>query len=155
MRQILMAAFNVVHDHGTDRIAELLCKTRGSVCHEVNPPVGSQAKLGLVDAAKITMATRDDRILRAVAEVCGYMLVPMPELQSHAEADVAAILRKCSVMAQEFAETMAALNEAMVDGRISQNELDKILRKSSDMVTTVNHLRALASAKADADQVRP
>lgn len=150
MRQILMAAFNVVHDHGTDCIAELLCKTRGSVCHEVNPPVGSQAKLGILDAAKITVYTKDDRILRAMAEVCGCMLVPMVELPD-ADADVSGILNKCSKMAEGFAGTLGTINGALVDGKVTQNERDQVLKISDELVSVINQVRTLVIAKADAD----
>ncbi len=150
MRQILIAAFNTVHDAGTDAIAELLGKTRGSVAHEVNPPQGGTAKLGIVDAARICLHTRDYRILRAFAEVCGHGIVPLPDWPE-GDADVNAILARCGVMAGKFADAIKSANQALVDGKVSKNELDQFLRDSDELANAISNVRSLMISKQDQD----
>jgi hypothetical protein len=56
----LDAAYHVVHDYEPDGAASLaprLGKSSTQLCHEVKPPPGNMAKLGLVDAVKISDLT--------------------------------------------------------------------------------------------------
>ena len=72
-------AFNVVHDSpgGAVSLAPRLGKSHTTLAHELNGT--GTAKLGLMDAEKITLLLGDMRILQAYAANCGQMLVPLPD----------------------------------------------------------------------------
>lgn len=64
------AAYHTVHDYpgGTSALAVRLGKHTTTLNHEVRPPVGSSAKLGLVDAQRIMAMSGDHRILSFVTQ---------------------------------------------------------------------------------------
>ena len=75
---LLDAAYNVVHDYpgGSHSLAPRIGKSATTLSHEV--AAHGTAKLGLIDAAKITVLSGDLRILEVFAINAGQMLVPLP-----------------------------------------------------------------------------
>lgn len=152
MRQVLDAAFNVVHDYDTEALARLLGKARGTLCHEVNPPQGSSAKFGLLDAVRVTLKTRRYDILFAYAEVCNFVCTPLPAA-IEGDASTQEILVKSSTMAKEFADSVAVLNQSLADGRVTGNELRQFDEESLQMIEAVIAVRNAVRAKAERDAV--
>lgn len=144
---LLLAAYHTVHDYrgGASTLGTLLGKAGGTLSHEVCPPEGSKAKLGLLDAAKIVEISRDQRIAHAFAARCGGMFVPLAGLDVDAP-DMAQIAE----VAREFADVMAEAAKGLADGTVTDNELGRIEREWGELVQRggqmLAHFRALNAA---------
>jgi hypothetical protein len=144
---VLASAYNVVSDYrgGASALAPLLGKSASTLSHEVSPNC-AHAKLGLLDAVKITAFTGDWRILEAYAAEVGALVVPIHS-NAGGEADTLAALAK---LAQEFAELVSATGEAMADGQVTDNELARMERKTGELVQAAQRLLGLARARNEA-----
>lgn len=136
---VLDAAYNVVHDHpgGASALAPRLGKRSDVLSHEVKA-YGS-AKLGLVDAVKVTELTGDLRILHAFAVQCGQVCVPLPDGLS-AVVDGQQVLVALGKASHEFAQLCAEVCAGLADGTISDNELARIDRESGQLVAMLHVL---------------
>lgn len=135
----LDAAYHVVHDYpgGSATVAVRIGKSQHTLNHELTH--NGSAKLGLMDALKITLITGDMRILHAFAEACGHMVVPLPSI----DAPNADLLRVLADSSRDFAQLCREVCDAAADGRISDNEMRRVeLARASLMA----HLAALGEA---------
>lgn len=132
-------AYNVVHDYpgGAASLAPRLGKSATTLAHEVNGT--GTAKLGLVDAKKITQMSGDLRILEAFAMDCGQMLVPLPEAIQIADDDC---MLRLADSAREFGELCKEVASDLSDGGISDNELARIDKECSKLVASLHALQA-------------
>lgn len=144
---VLTAAYNVVSDYrgGAVALAPLLGKSPSSLSHEVSPTC-AHAKLGLLDAVKITAFSGDWRILHAFAAEVGALVVPIHS-NAGGEAETLAALSR---MAKEFADLVGATGLAMADGQVSDNELALLEREAGDLVAAAQQVLALARARNEA-----
>jgi hypothetical protein len=144
---VLAAAYNVVSDYrgGAAALAPLLGKSGSTLSHEVSPNC-AHAKLGMLDAVKITAFTGDWRILQAFAAEVGALVVPIHS-NAGGEADTLAALGQ---MAKEFAELVSATGETMADGLVSDNELARLERETGDLVQAAQRVLGLARARNEA-----
>lgn len=119
----LDAAYHVAHDYpgGAYALAARMGKNPTSLCHELTA-TGS-AKLGLLDAVKMSHLTGDFRILYAFAEACGHMAVPLPDVERVPDKDV---MRALAESSRDFADLCREVCDAMADGRVSDNELRRV-----------------------------
>ena len=143
---LLDAAYNVVHDYpgGSASLAPRMGKGVSSLSHEVTGT--GTAKLGLVDAEKITQLTGDLRILQAFAGNCSMMLVPFPAAVDDADGPVSAnAMKRISETAQEFAQLCAAVSGSVADGHVTPNELSAIDRECGELIASLYLLRKAAS----------
>lgn len=149
---VLKAAFNVVHDGqgGSEAIAELLGKRRGTIDHEVNPPVGATAKFGLVDAVKVTKYRRDYRILYAFAEECDHICIPRPEPLG-GDPSTELILRTATNLSREFAESFEKLHGALADGNVSSADLMAYESEALDVMGALAEVVRAMRGKMEAD----
>jgi hypothetical protein len=150
---ILDAAYNVVHDYpgGSQSLAPRMGKSATTLSHEV-AAIGT-AKLGLLDAAKITHLTNDLRILAAFAANAGQMLVPLPNAAPMSDD----CMLRLADTAKEFGELCREVAGDLVDGEISDNELGRIDRACGELIASVHAMReALArrNAAAKPDHIR-
>ncbi len=132
-------AYNCVHDYpgGAASLAPRMAKSATTLAHELNGT--GAAKLGLLDAEKITQLTGDLRILEAFAGNCGQMLVPLPDtLRPGSEKDC---MLRLADTAREFGELCCEVSGCMADGRVSDNELSRIDRECGELVASVHALR--------------
>ena len=152
---VLKAAFNVVHDGegGAAAIAELLGKRRDSLDHEVRPSPGSTAKLGLVDAVKISKYRRDWRILYAFADECGHVCIPRVEVAAE-DATTQGVLSRAAELAREVGETFQEVNSALADGTVTPNEMASVERECMELIAAVTDVVRIMRAKADQDAAR-
>lgn len=135
---VLDALYHTVHDFdgGAEALAVRLGKRGTSLCHEVRPPAGGSAKAGLLDAVKIMEITHDYRTLHAMAARCGFMAVPLPDLDG-AHADTASYLAE---VAREFSDLMQVVAVGAADGAITDNELAGLERQWGELVAAGTRL---------------
>lgn len=133
---LLDAAYHLVHDYpgGAAALAVRLKKNQGTLCHELTA-TGS-AKLGLLDAKKLSDLTGDHRILQAWANEAGQMLVPLPLLGDQGDE----CLARVSSTAKEFSDLLAAASTGLADGQVSDNEMDRIEREAGELFAAVHSL---------------
>lgn len=148
----LDAAYHVVHDYQPDgavSLAPRLGKAKVTLCHEVHPPPGSMAKLGLVDAVKISDLTGDMRILHAFAESVGHQAVRLDLPETDTGPNLMAAM---SAFAKETAEALLAMHEALADGRVTENEIRRFEKEVGDIApaacSLVARMRLLAAEQS-------
>lgn len=145
-------AFNVVHDSpgGCTSLAPRVGKNATSLAHELRGT--GTAKLGLVDAEKITLLLGDLRILQAFAANCGQMLVPLPDALALGAGDDCMLRLGDSV--REFGEVLTEVAADLVDGDINDNELHRIDKECGELIASVHALRE-ALAQRNREGRRP
>ncbi len=136
---LLDAAYCVVHDYpgGAASLAPRMGKGASSLSHEVTAT--GTAKLGLLDAEKITQLTGDMRILSAFAGNAGMMLVSLPECSEGGLSKDA--MTRLSEVAMEFAQMCAAVAGSVADGHVTNNELLQIDRDCGELISSVYAMR--------------
>lgn len=149
----LTAAFNVVHDHpgGAEALAPLLSKAGATLSHEVNPNYPTY-KLRLVDAAKITLITKDCRILNAFAAMCGYY-PPAPMLVAPMEdLGLAELMRRCGKVATEAGDVIGQFHERGADGDISPNDAAAIQEEIDQAIQALSAFSEALRAHVERQQ---
>jgi len=140
-------AFNVVHDSagGAASLAPRLAKSHTTLAHELNGT--GIAKLGLLDAEKITLMTGDLRILEAFALNCGQMLLPLPDALQVLGDDC---MLRLADSAREFGDLCKEVGGDLADGKISDNELRRIDKECGELIASLHSLReSLARRNAE------
>ena len=139
------AAFNLVHDYpgGATALAPLLGKSASTLSHEVDPNYAT-AKLGLADALKLTMLSKDRSILNAFALNCHCMVLPLPSSPDGIDDDT---FKSVTRMAREFAEVIGQVAEVTADGAVSDNELGRVEREAAELVAAVQVVLAALQAR--------
>lgn len=144
---LLDAAYNTVHDYpgGAQVIAARMGKNPNSLSHELTST--GTAKLGLLDALKITQLTGDKRILESFAANTGFTLVPV----SHGtEASPMDCMKNLANLVQEFGALCTEVSMDLTDQQITDNELARIDRESLKVIGAVHALRESLAARNDA-----
>lgn len=135
---VLDAAYNVGEDYkdgGTAGLARRIGRNPTTLTHELTRT--GTAKLGLADAVKMSVLSRDLRVLHAYAASCGQMCVPLPESIDMQGDDV---LKALADSSREFAELCQETCADMADGEISDNELARIDRERGELIAALHHL---------------
>lgn len=138
---LLDVAYHVVHDYpgGSKSLAPRLNKSSSTLSHEVAGE--GSAKLGLVDAQRITQLTGDHRILHAFAESCGCLVLPLPSTNE----DCGHVLQRLAQTSREFSDLCAEVAASLSDGRISDNELERIELERAELLAELAALSVAAS----------
>lgn len=149
---VLDAAYRTVHGYpgGAVSLAPRMGKRPASLSHEVRPPVGSAAKLGLLDAITIMEFANDLSIMHAMASRMGGMFIPLTA--SLDDADDAGT--RVGRVAQEFAELMAEVLADTADGKITGTELRRIHAAWGELMAEGQRMLAHCQALHEADQPR-
>lgn len=139
-------AYDVVRDYpgGAASLAPRLGKSSTALSHEVNGT--GTAKLGLLDAEKITHRTGDMRILEAWAGNCGQMLVPLPGVELATDD----CMLRLADSAREFGDLCREVASDLADGVISDNELGRIDKECGQLIASVHALRESLAARNQA-----
>jgi hypothetical protein len=142
------AAFNLVHDYpgGATALAPLLGKSASTLSHEVDPNYPT-AKLGLADALKLTMLSKDRSVLNAFAMACHCMVLPLPACADGVDDDT---FKGVTRMAREFAEVIGQISEVTADGRVSDNELRRVEGEAAELVSAVQMVLTALRARNEA-----
>jgi hypothetical protein len=149
-----LAAFNLVRDYpgGATTLGPLIGKNPATLSHEVNPHYPT-AKLGLEDAVRLSMLTRDLRIASAFASEVNCMLLPLPDPGVEPSS-----FQVLATMAREFAELVARVTEASADGHVTPNEARAVEREASELVAsvqaTVRHLNSMVREPSRMDSAK-
>ena len=148
---LLDSAYNVVHDYagGAQSLAPRMGKSPTTLAHEVSGQ--GSAKLGLLDAAKITHLTGDLRILAAFAANAGQMLVPLPHAFNLESEDC--MLRMADT-AKEFSELCREVAVDLLDGDVNDNEMGCIDKECGQLIASVHALRESLAARNAATNAR-
>jgi hypothetical protein len=148
MNHLLDAFYNLVHKvypGGATALAPRLDKSSTTLCHEVRPPHGSSAKLGLMDAIEI-MELTDARPLQLICQRFGGMFVPLPQLGSQHENTMA----HTAAVATEFSDVLREVSIKLADGHVSDNDLRSIQKEWGELLSAgqamLAHLAALNEA---------
>lgn len=146
---VMTAACNVAEDYpgGARKLAADIGRNGTSFSHELSR-TGS-AKLGLHDAVKMTLRSRDLRILHAFATECGQMCVPLPEALM---VDGDFTMQSLGAVAKEFADVVQEVSTTCADGSISANELARVERQWGELVAAGQSLLAQMRAKHEAEK---
>jgi hypothetical protein len=142
------AAFNLVHDYpgGATALAPLLGKSASTLSHEVDPNYPT-AKLGLADALKLTMLSKDRSVLNAFAMACHCMVLPLPACADGVDDDT---FKGVTRMAREFAEVIGEISAVTADGRVSDNELRRVEGEAAELVSAVQMVLTALRARNEA-----
>ena len=142
------ACFALVHDYpgGAEALGPRLGKLGTSLSAEVRiaPPGGScsadpkrtPAKLGVLDAVRVSQMANDLRILNAFAAELGCMVVRLPQMDS-AETPAAADVAR---VAQGFSDLMCGVASTLADRRVTDVELADVEREVGVLVATTQRL---------------
>lgn len=142
---LIDAAYHTVHAYpgGAEALAPRLYPKKAPITlnHELRPPEGSTAKLGLETAAQIVDLTGNASIVHAFAARAGGLFVPLPYADDESRATV---LAGVGVMAREFSDLVGTITTSAADGSISLNELRRIERDAIELMkATQNALRII------------
>ena len=136
-------AYNLARAYpgGAEALALRMGKNSTTLSHELRGQ--GTAKLSLLDAEAITDLADDNRILEAWNAKRGLIVIRMPAVTSD---DPGGCLSALSKTAQEFSLLVAEVSGDMSDGRISDNELQRIEREGAEVLAAIHAL--LSSARA-------
>lgn len=142
---VLDAAYNVGEDYkdgGTAGLARRMDCNPTTLSHELRGT--GTAKLGLKTAVKMSVLTRDTRILQAFAAECGHMLVPLPELLDLSTDDC---IQRLGAASEKFGRIASQTCGALADGEVNANELAAFRRAKGELMNTIHQLDLAMAAK--------
>ncbi len=127
---VIDAAHATVHDYpgGSESIAPRLGMRPNILRNKVNPHCDTN-HLTLSEADKLVSLTGDHRILQALARHHGYVLVPVA---FDTPASDMAILELVTRVWRTNGDIGKAVDDALIDGHITQRELDNIQQTISN-----------------------
>jgi len=139
---LLDVAYAVVHDYpgGAASLAPRMMKGASTLAQELTHR--NTAKLGLLDAERITVLTGDLRILEAMANNCGQMLVPLPDDAEEAAPDHA-VIGALGALSKEFGALLAEVGADIADGKVNANELKRIDKQAAALMAALHSMRGL------------
>lgn len=137
---VLDAAYHLVNSYpgGATSLAPRLypAKNATTLSHEVRPPDGNSAKLGLETAAQLTELSGNHLIVQAFCARAGGVFVPIPS-QQHATG--LQVFEALSSLAKEFGDVVAKVTEVSCDGRISDNDLRAVKKEAFELMGALQH----------------
>ena len=130
-------AYNLARAYpgGAEALALRMKKNPTTLSHELRGQ--GTAKLGLEDAAAMTDLSGDLRILEAWNADMGLLVIRMPEPK---DGPAGSCLDKLSQTAREFSELVAEVAGDLGDGKLNDNELQRIEREAADVLAAVHAL---------------
>ena len=135
---------------GQPALALRMCKRPASLRAELLPPVGSTAKLGLLDAVEIMALAQSAGVPQALQPLdvieaqFGRMAVPLPSADT---MPIGGLPERVTRMISEFADVLTEITSASSDGRVTANELKKVRREVAE------HIAALQATVAYMQQL--
>lgn len=146
------AAYNVVHDYpgGSQALAPRLNKRTVTLNQEVCP-THAGAKLGIQDAAKITVFTGDPRIVFAFNEECGFLPPLRLPIESVHEGSLAELLSRGCEFSSSVANMFTDMQQALADERVTSNELARFEKDMLEVMAKAIAVMRAMRAKMEAD----
>lgn len=150
---ILHAAHKVVHDTDVNNLALVLKKTPNTLRNEVNYNL-TGPKLGLVDAAKITVETQNPELLQAFNLSCGYIAIPLHDIKALEDQE---LLEGWGLWQAKVGQTSETICRALEDKVITPNEYQEIshifLEKTAAFIQLLQMLKGYDSSKKEMERV--
>lgn len=131
-------------------LALRMSKRAGSLRAELLPPLGSTAKLGLLDAVEIMALGQAVGVPQALQPLdvieaqFGRMAVPLPSAET---MPIGGLPERVTCMISEFADVLTEITSASSDGRVTANELKRVRREVAE------HIAALQATVAYMQQL--
>lgn len=137
---VLDAAYHVAHDFpgGAAALALRMGKSPKTLCNELKAE--GSAKLGLIDAVKISGFAGSTQIAQAFAQELGGVFLPLPEMAPTVS------IEGLGRTAKEFGELAQRWATSLADGKVNANELRGIEREALELIASVTALVSQAQA---------
>lgn len=139
---ILDAAHRIGHDYpgGMDSLAPRMGCNPRVLNSKLNPNCQSH-HLTLIESVRLQQLAGRADILFAEADLLGFVCVPRPEA---GDANItAALTRACA----EFGDYMREADKALSDDKITPNEVKRLEKELSELMTAAAALQAAIVAK--------
>lgn len=137
---VIDAAYHVVNSYpgGATSLAPRLYppKNAATLSHEVRPPDGNSAKLGLETAAQLTELSGNTLIVQALCARVGGVFLPLP---SNHHTSGGQVFEALSSLAKEFGDVVAKVSEVSGDGRVSDNDLRAVKKEAFELMAALQH----------------
>lgn len=139
------ALYRAVHTYagGSESLAPRMGMRASSLDHKVSPTYPG-AHCSPQEMAAIMELTGDHGPLQALAMRLGYALLPLPRADDVAQID-GELVRQLASSVREFGEFITEISTDLADGKVSDNELRRIERELTDMMTAAQSLYAYAA----------
>lgn len=139
---------------GIAALAQLLGKAPGTLRAELQPPVGSTAKLGWLDGLALMSCFRQVHMPTALTPLdiveaeFGRLAVQLPAVDGVAAEG---LLPHVSRLAKEFSDVLAEVSVTTADGQVNDRELAAFDAQAAELITAVQGMRShLAKLNRDA-----
>ncbi len=129
------------YEHGTEALASILGISKHSLNHKVDPR-DSGAHCSPDEVHRIQEITGDHGPLFAQAEALGYLLLPMPDVETGSTESTNAL----TAAVVEFGEFISEAARDMHDNSVSDNELSRIEREGTQALAAIHKLMQVAHA---------
>lgn len=138
------AAYLVCHEFGVAKLAKLLDLPPTTLYTKVDPYQPSC--LTSAELVRVSILTRDDRLIEATCREIGGAFYRLPEVQRDSDASLLEMLCKLGAEEGEFCQR---LWQFMADGDISLAEFKVLDKELFDIVAAVARLRERIREIAD------
>ena len=130
------AAYHTVHSYpgGAPALAQRMGANPNTLQSKVDPKVATH-KLSLREALDVMAFSGDDRILHALAAARRYVALPLGASTTSGQT-----LHDVMQTVREFGEMCAAVNEAVADGSVTQNEMREVERQVGELHSAIDTL---------------
>ena len=130
---VLDAAYHCVHDFGggVPALAPRVGMNANTLMNKVSLN-NTTHHLTLREATTIQEVTKDTRIVSAMAAALGGVFISLRADTQHTT------MEQVMHMAKEFGEVLAAVNDAVADGRVSHNEMLACERQAAELQAALN-----------------
>ena len=129
----LDAAYHTAHDYpgGVPAVAQRMGVSANTLQHKVSL-TNDTHHLTLRESVAMQEVTGDARILHAMAGALGYACVSL-----HNDGSLGT-LEQVMHMAKEFGEVLGSVNNAVVDGVVTNNEMRDCERQAAELIAALN-----------------
>ena len=133
----LDAAYHTAHDYpgGVPAVAQRMGVSANTLQHKVSL-TNDTHHLTLRESVAMQEVTGDARILHAMAGALGYACVSL-----HNDGSLGT-LEQVMHMAKEFGEVLGSVNNAVVDGVVTNNEMRDCERQAAELMAALNSVLA-------------
>lgn len=129
---------------GGDKAARLIGKSEGQVSKYGNPdPAQCPATMPIGDVLTLELFVGKPVVTRQLAECQGVKVATADDAPPRG-----GLIGAHSAVAREFGELCAAVAEALADGHVSLNDMNRIIAEAHDLEEVIRSLRGAAAAAA-------
>lgn len=135
---VMDAAYHCVHDYpgGVPSLAPRVGMNANTLMNKVALN-NSTHHLSLREATTIQAATKDTRIVAAMARTLGGVFISLDTDTQHST------MEQVMHMAKEFGDVLQAVNDAVSDGRVTRNEMLACERQAAELQAALNGVLAV------------